>query len=106
MAATTVLIPGRALARRISSATSRTASSIASRASPTGQMIADTPSRKAAAVVGAGRRSPGDRSSRYRAIMTRRPNGMSGTASDSSWSSYASKKTGMAASVATQAGSP
>ena len=95
-AASTVTSP----ARRTSSAPSSTTSSTASSTSPTGQSSADTPSRKAAAVVRAGRRSPGARSSRYRASKTRKPNGMSGTASDSSWSSYASKSTGMVASVA------
>ena len=101
-AASTVTRP----ARRISSAASSTTSSTASSTSPTGQSRAETPSRKAAAAVAAGRRSPGDRSSRYRASKTRRPNGTSGTASASSWSSYASKSTGRVASVAAQAGSP
>ena len=102
-AASTVTRP----ARRISSAASSTTSSTASSTSPTGQSRAETPSRKAAAaVVATGRRSPGDRSSRYRASKTRRPNGTSGTASASSWSSYASKSTGRVASVAAQAGSP
>ncbi|MGH3188559.1 MAG: hypothetical protein ACRDPY_11370 [Streptosporangiaceae bacterium] len=69
--------------RRTSSATSSTASST----SPTGHNIAETPSAKAAPAVKAGRRSPGDRSSRYRAIRTMRQNEMSGTVSVSSCSS-------------------